>query len=140
VWIMSRRTERCNRDGRRLALEEVVEVEVDAVRGGEVDEKVIVQSGTQGPCWARMGAGVPSCETCTLSYARRDDSSSDKDENRGSNLADTSVLRYRGDEDATVEGLSWDAEPRARLEAAVARSRALRSTPSTILGPDGWLA
>jgi hypothetical protein len=67
-----------------------------------------------------MGTGVPSCETCTLSYARRDDSSSD--------------------EDATVEdveGLSWDAEPGARLEAAVARSRALRSTPSTILGPDG---
>jgi hypothetical protein len=34
--------ERCSRDGGRLALEEVVEVEVGAVRGGEVDEKVIV--------------------------------------------------------------------------------------------------
>ena len=41
---MTRRTERCSRDGRRLVsgLEEVeVEVEVDAVRG-EVGEKVIV--------------------------------------------------------------------------------------------------
>jgi hypothetical protein len=44
VRIVSRRTERCSRDGGCLALEEVVEVEVevDAVRGGEVDEKVIV--------------------------------------------------------------------------------------------------
>jgi hypothetical protein len=46
VWIVSRRTERCSRDGGRLApeLEEVVVevVEVDAVRGEEVDEKVIV--------------------------------------------------------------------------------------------------
>jgi hypothetical protein len=44
VRIVSRRTERCSRDGGRLAseLEEEVEVEVDAVRGGEVDEKVIV--------------------------------------------------------------------------------------------------
>jgi len=45
VRIVSRRTERCSRDGGRLVseLEEVVEmeVEVDAVRGGEVDEKVI---------------------------------------------------------------------------------------------------
>jgi hypothetical protein len=42
VRIVSRRTERCSRDGRRLdfKLEEVVEV--DAVRGGGVDEKVIV--------------------------------------------------------------------------------------------------
>jgi hypothetical protein len=44
VRIVSRRTERCSRDGGRLAseLEDVVEVEVevDAVRG-EVDEKVI---------------------------------------------------------------------------------------------------
>ena len=41
--MVSRRTERCSRDGRHLAcaLEEV-DVEVDAVRGGEVDEKVIV--------------------------------------------------------------------------------------------------
>jgi hypothetical protein len=42
VRIVSRRMERCSRDGGRLALEEEVEVEVDAVRGGEVDEKVIV--------------------------------------------------------------------------------------------------
>ena len=56
----------------------------------------------------------------------------------------TSVLRCRADEDATVEGrvvsLSWDAEPDACLEAAVARSCALRSTPCTILEPDGWLS
>ena len=41
--IVSRRTESCSRDGGRLAseLEEVVEVEVNAVRGREVDEKVI---------------------------------------------------------------------------------------------------
>ena len=41
--IVTKRTERCSRDGRCLPseLEEVVEVEVDAVRG-EVDEKVIV--------------------------------------------------------------------------------------------------
>jgi hypothetical protein len=56
-------------------------------------------------------------------------------------LAHTSVLRYRPDKDATVErwvvSVSWDAEPDVRLEAAVARSRALRSTPSTILEPDG---
>ncbi len=40
--IVSRRTERCSRDGRRLVseLEEVVEVGV--VTGGEVNEKVIV--------------------------------------------------------------------------------------------------
>jgi hypothetical protein len=80
VRIVSRRTERCSRDGGRLAseLEEDVEVEVDAVRGGEVDEKVIWKSGTQGPCWARMGAGVPSCETCTPSYARCDDFDDEK--------------------------------------------------------------
>jgi hypothetical protein len=41
---VNRRTERCSRDGRRLEseFEEEVEVEVDAVRGGEVGEKVIV--------------------------------------------------------------------------------------------------
>jgi hypothetical protein len=39
----SRSMERCSRDGGRLAEEVVeVEVEVDAVREGEVDEKVIV--------------------------------------------------------------------------------------------------
>jgi hypothetical protein len=42
VLIVRRRTVRCSRDGGRLAseLEDEVEVEVDAVRGG--DEKVIV--------------------------------------------------------------------------------------------------
>jgi hypothetical protein len=44
--IVSRRTERCSRDGGRPAseLEEELELELelDAVRGGEVDEKVIV--------------------------------------------------------------------------------------------------
>lgn len=91
-----------------------------------------------------MGAGVPSCETCTLSYARRDDSDDDEDENGRGDLAHASALRYRADEDATVEGLvvsvSWDAEPDVRLAAPVARSCALRSTPSTTLEPDGWLA
>jgi len=85
-----------------------------------------------------MGAGVPSCETCTPSYARWDD-----DDGRG-NFVHTSVLRYRVDEDFTVEGwvvsVSWNAEPDVRLEAAVVRSCALRSKPSTILEPDGWLA
>jgi hypothetical protein len=44
VRIVIRRTERCSRDGGPLGfeLEEVVEEEVDAVRGGEVDEKEIV--------------------------------------------------------------------------------------------------
>jgi hypothetical protein len=86
-----------------------------------------------------MGTGVPSCETCTPSYARCD-SSSDEDEDGRGDLAQTSALRYRADEDGTVEGLSWDAEPDVRLEAAIARSRALRSTPSTTLEPEGWLA
>ena len=71
-----------------------------------------------------MGVGVPSCETCTPSYATWDDSSPD--------------------EDATVKGwvvsVSWDAEPDIGLEAAAARSCALRSAPSTIWEPDGWLA
>lgn len=67
-----------------------------------------------------MGAGVPLCETCTLSYAR----SHDPD-----------------DEDVTVEGwvvfVSWNAEPDVRLEA---RFFALRSTPRMILEPHGWRA
>ena len=40
--IVSRRTERCSRDGWRLAFELEEVVEMDAVRGGEADEKVIV--------------------------------------------------------------------------------------------------
>jgi hypothetical protein len=92
----------------------------------------------------RIGAGVPSCETCTPSYARCDDFSEDGDEDGRGDLAQTSALRYRADEDATVEGwvvsVSWDAEPDVCLEAAIARSHALRSTPSTTLEPDGWLA
>jgi hypothetical protein len=84
-----------------------------------------------------MGAEVPSCETCTPSYARCDDLSFDEDEDGRDDLAHTSVLRYRADEDTTVEGwvvfVFWDAEPDVRLEAAIARSCALRSTPSTIL-------
>jgi hypothetical protein len=86
---------------------------------------------------------VPSCETCPPSYARCDDSCFDEDENEVGR-GDTSVLRYRADQDTTVEGwvvfVSWDAERDVRLEAAVARSCAWRSTPSTILEPDGWLA
>jgi hypothetical protein len=42
VQIVSRRTERCSRDGWRLAFELEEAVEVDAVRGREVNEKVIV--------------------------------------------------------------------------------------------------
>lgn len=94
-----------------------------------------------------MGVGVPSCETCTPSYARCEDSSPGEDEG-GGDLAHTSVLMYRADEDAAVEGwvvsVSWNAErqpePDVCPEAAVARSCALRSTPSTILEPDRWLA
>jgi hypothetical protein len=73
-----------------------------------------------------MGTGVPSCETCTRSYARCDDSFSeddcdggregDGDEDGESDLEDTSDLRDH------------------------AESCALRSTPSTILESDGWLA
>jgi hypothetical protein len=65
-----------------------------------------------------MGAGVPSCETCTLSNARRDDSPSDEDEDGGSDSASTSILRYRADEDFTAEGkivsACWDDEPDVR--------------------------
>jgi hypothetical protein len=61
-----------------------------------------------------MGAGVPSCETCTRSYARCDDSFFDEDGE--SDLACTSV-------------------PRDPPEPC-----SLRSTPSTISEPDGWLA
>ncbi len=144
--IVRRRTERCSKDGGRLGLEPGEEDEDAPSDGWNVDEKVIVYSGMQGPCWARMGAGVPSCETCTPSYARCDDSSPDEDEyeDRGGDLAHMSALRYRADEDATVEGwvvsVSWNAEADAFLEAADARSCALRSTPSTILERDGWLA
>jgi hypothetical protein len=43
VRIVIKRTERCSRDGGRLAFELEVEVGVDAaVREGGVDEKVIV--------------------------------------------------------------------------------------------------
>jgi hypothetical protein len=84
---------------------------------------------------------VPSCETCTPSYARCNNSGGEVDEDGRSDLAHTSVLRYRADEDATVEhcvvSVSGYAEPDVRLEGAVARSWALRSTPSTILEPDG---
>lgn len=40
--IVSRRTERCSRDGGRLASDLEEDVDVDVVRGREVDEKVIV--------------------------------------------------------------------------------------------------
>ena len=67
-----------------------------------------------------------SSKACTPSYARPDDSSSDNEDDRGGNLAHASALRYRADEDSTVEGwvvsISRDAEPDAFLEAAVARS------------------
>jgi hypothetical protein len=105
---------------------------------------------TQGPCWGRIGSEVTSCETCTRSHARCDDPDDDDeeededDEDGVSNLARTSVSWNHRDQDATVEGwvvsVSWDAEPDVCLEAAVARFCALRSTPSTILEPDGWLA
>jgi hypothetical protein len=66
-----------------------------------------------------MGAGVASCETCTGSYARCGDSFSDRDEG--------------GDRDE--DDLAHTSVPRDRAE-----TRALRSAPSTILLPDGWLA
>ena len=91
-----------------------------------------------------MGAGVPSCETCTPSYARSEDPDEEEDEDGRDDLAHTGVLRYSPDEDDAVErwvvSVSWDAGPAVRLGATVARSWALRSTPSTILEPDGWLA
>ena len=39
MWIVSRRTERCSRDGGQLASEAVI---VDKARNGEILEKVIV--------------------------------------------------------------------------------------------------
>jgi hypothetical protein len=80
-----------------------------------------------------MGAGVPLCETCTPSFARPfpdedegededededegKDEDEDEDENGGSDLEHTNLLR-------------GPAEPCP-----------LRSTPSTILEPDGCLA
>jgi hypothetical protein len=90
------------------------------------------------------GRRVPSWETCTPSHARCDNFSSDGDDDKGGDLAHTSVLRNRADEDATVEdwvvSVSWDAEPGFCLEAPAGGSWALRSTPSTIVEPDGWLA
>ena len=45
--------ERCSRDGgRRAARRPNV--------GGGAGEKETVERGTEGPCWARMGAGVES--------------------------------------------------------------------------------
>lgn len=93
---------------------------------------------------SRVGAGVPSCETCTPSYTRCDDSDDDDEIGEG-HSAHTSVLRYCTDEDATVEAFEclvvsvfpWDAEHDVCLKAAVARSCTLWSTPSTIFEPDG---
>jgi hypothetical protein len=90
---------------------------------------------------------VPSCETCTLLYTRCNDSD-DNDKTGKGHSAHTSVLRYCTDKDTTVkafEGLVvsvflWDAERDVCLKAVVARSCMLRSTPSTILEPDEWLA
>ena len=61
---------------------------------------------------------VPSCETCTPSYAR---SLPDEDEDEG------------GDEDED-EDKGSDLEHTSELRGP------LRSTPSTIWEPDGWLA
>ena len=137
---MSKRTERCKRDGRPAA--EPLSEEEDALGGREVDGNVIVKSGTEGPCWASMGAGVPSCETCTPSYARSGDAPEDSDEDEveieGDDLTHMR-LRYRAD-DARVEGWVVSTDTDTCLEEADVRSCALRSTPSTILEPDGWLA
>jgi hypothetical protein len=128
--------ERCSRDG-CPAFEPEVEVEVEVEVVNE-----IVKSGIEGPWWARMGAGVPSCETWTPSYARCGDAPEDEDED-GDGDEGTSVLRYRAD-NARVEGwvvVSGDTDTDTRLDLkAEVRSCALRSTPNTILEPDGWVA
>jgi hypothetical protein len=118
--------------------------EEDAAEGWEVEVNEIVKSGMEGPWWARMGAGVPSCETCTPSYARCGDAPEDEDEDGdGDGDEGTSVLRYRAD-NARVEGwvvVSGDTDTDTRLDLkAEVRSCALRSTPNTILEPDGWVA
>ena len=75
--IMSRMVERWSRDG--CSASELEVEEEDAAGGREVvGGNVIVKSGMEGPCTARMDAGVPSCETCTPSYARCGDSSEDE--------------------------------------------------------------
>lgn len=138
--IVRRRTERCRRDGRPVS-EPPKEEEDDALGEREVDVNVIVRSGTEGPCWARMGVGVPSCETCTPSYARCDDASEDDDDDDDDDgvdgdLTHMSVLRYR-DDDARVEDWVVSMDTDTCLEDAEVTSCALRSTPSTILEPDG---
>jgi hypothetical protein len=87
---------------------------------------------------------VLSCETCTRSYARCDNFDDEVDEDG------ESVLRYSADEDATVEGwVVFDDEVdedggKFLAYTSVLRystdEDALRSTPSTILEPVGWLA
>ena len=111
MWIMSRMAERWSRDGRSASELEVEED--DAAAGREVvalvSGNVIVKSGMEGPCRARMGSGVPSCETCTPSFARREDSSEYEytDADEGGDLTYMSLfkLRYRV-HDARAEG--WD--------------------------------
>ena len=130
--------ERCSRDGRSAS-----ELDEDAAGRREVGGgNVIVRSGVDGPCRARMGSGVPSCETCTPSYARCGNSLEDEDEDadadEGGDFTHMSVLRYRAD-DASVEG--WAVSGDTTGACLYARPCALRSTPSTILEPDGrWVA
>jgi hypothetical protein len=104
--MVSRRMERCSRDGRdrcscsRFRPWVLVPSPVREVGGPGEEEgtKEIVESGTEGPCCVRMGVGVPSCETCTPSYARCGDvpaclSSLVEEDDEGDELNCMSVLR-----------------------------------------------
>ena len=149
MWIVRRRTERCKRDGRegREPPDAVVRVEGET----ETEEwgvKEMVVSGTEDPCWARIGVGVPSCDTCTPSYAERGDAPScwsSFEEVVGDPRLVMRVPRYRADdvreEDGVAAAAPEDGDVCWDLGAEVeGRSCALRSTPSTILEPEGWVA
>ena len=129
--MVSRRTERCSRDGRRV------------VHPGGSGENETVERGTEGPCWARIDAGVESCETCTLSYA----GCWGDDDAEGSDAEGVqycmSVPRYRdedADEDEDEDGPAASAFSACACCCAAVRTSALRSTPSTTFKPDGWEA
>ena len=143
--MVRRRTERCKRDGR-----EGCEPLDEAVRVGEEeaewDVKETVKSGTEGPWWVRIGVRVPSCDTCTPSYAGRGGVPScwsPSEEVVGYPMRVMRVPRYRAD-DVREEGGVVSAAPEdvaccwdSGAGAAGVRSSALRSTPSTILEPEG---
>jgi hypothetical protein len=147
--MVRRRTERCKRDGRegREPLDAVVVRVEEEAETEEWGVKEMVVSGTEDPWWARMGAGVPSCDTCTPSYAGRGDAPScwsSFEEIVEDPRPVMRVPRYRADdvrkleEDgvaaaaAAPEDVCWESGAEA-----VMRTSALRSTPSTILEPEG---